>query len=255
LLAHDRRVTAAADVFLPCSDLDVEAVRRLTVQHVGAPPEVDAVEQSWLWWGYTRQVAGVAYGSYLTEHRVPDVSAACCELRVVDALTVELRRTEDRWYVLPGDRGPEGAQVVTLPDQDALRDQLWRTVLHEHLVGVLDLVDQVVAIPPRAMWGNVASDLGRLTIRLAAEEQDTSARNRLWDESFVALVGAPAPLGRLGCFQSVLPSVTGPFEPRPAFRRGSCCLLFKHSAGEYCSTCSVHDDAAVAAAVRAEPAI
>lgn len=244
---------AADDVFLPCSDLDLETVRRLTLEHVGAPPDVDAVEQSWLWWRYTREVAAPAYQPYLTERRVPDLSAANCAVRVEDDDTVELRQTRERWFVLPGDPGPAGAEVVTLPDQDALREQLWRTVIDGHLVGVLDLVDQVVAVPPRAMWGNIASDLGRLAIRLVAAEPDASVQDRLWAEAFAALVGAPVPLGRLGCFLSVLPNGTGPDCPRQAFRRGSCCLLFKHSPGEYCSTCSVHDDATVAAAVRAEP--
>ena len=248
-------MAAADDVFLLCSDLDVEAVRRLTHEHVGAPPDVDAVEQSFLWWRYTREVAGPAYEPYLAERRVPDLSAANCAVRVEDDDTVELRRTCERWFVLPGDPGPAGAEVVTLPDQDALRDQLWRTVVEGHLVRVLELVDQAFAVPPRAMWGNIASDLGRLAIRLAGDEPDPVVRDRLWDEAFAVLVCAPAPLGRLGCFVSVLPVAPGPGEPRQAFRRGSCCLLFKHSPGEYCSTCSVHDDATVAEQVRAEPVL
>ena len=246
-------MAAADDVFLLCSDLDVEAVRRLTHEHVGAPPDVDAVEQSFLWWRYTREVAGPAYEPYLAERRVPDLSAANCAVRVEDDDTVELRRTCERWFVLPGDPGPAGAEVVTVADQDALREQLWRTVVDEHLVHVLHLVDQVVAVPPRAMWGNVASDLGRLAIRLAAQEPDPAARDRLWAEAFAALVGAPPPLGKLGAFLSVLPADPGVDVPRQAFRRGSCCLQFKLDPGDFCSTCSVHDLATLVDSVRAAP--
>jgi hypothetical protein len=102
-----------------------------------------------------------------------------------------------------------------------------RRVLEEVVTPLTEAIAGLVPVSPRVLWGNVASAVNSAALQVAAGRPGLS--DRAWAVAS-ALLASPRLSGETR-------------RPGPAFRRQSCCLIYKiapgraRSAGGVCGDC------------------
>jgi FhuF 2Fe-2S C-terminal domain/Ferric iron reductase FhuF-like transporter len=112
-----------------------------------------------------------------------------------------------------------GAAPGTAPGSPAGPECL--RVLDEVVAPLTEAVAALVPVSPRVLWGNVASAVNSAAVQVAAGRPDLS--DRAWAVA-TAFLASP----RLGREAQ---------RPGPAFRRSSCCLIYKIAPGQASGVC------------------
>jgi hypothetical protein len=123
----------------------------------------------------------------------------------------------DRPPTAPG--AAAGAAAGTDPGPPAGPDCL--RVLDEVVAPLTEAVAGLVPVSPRVLWGNVASAVNSAAVQVAAGRPDLS--DRAWAVA-AAFLASP----RLAREAQ---------RPGPAFRRSSCCLIYKIAPGPTSGVC------------------
>ncbi|MBH1937294.1 (2Fe-2S)-binding protein [Streptomyces sp. AV19] len=211
-LRTDDDELAGAGGYLP---LDEGAVR-LRVEAVGRRLGTDdrRIAASVAFQGITSRLLSIALGSATLAGRLPDLST----LRWQPLLT----SPEDLW--LPG--------APLLPPAPDPAGQIATTVIDARLVPLHDLMQDVVPVSPRLMWGNAGSSLGGALRVLHIWCRDQGRP----DDADRALTLARA------LFTHPLLKDTGVVESdaegTPSFVRDTCCLYYRVPTGAgMCGDC------------------
>lgn len=218
--------------WVPASELAYEDSPHLDpfLERVGAEHETEdrSVMASFFFGYYNWQVAAPAIISYLTESRVPDVSATNLALHVNEAGRVDdLAVLEEKFAALPDDPASKRPGATVVDDGDALRRYFLDRLIEGHLAPLVELLRTRTPLGRRALWAAVADRCASTVIWLTRQ----LGKEDLCPGEVEALVGEPPLEGKTGVMYVEHAGRTEMF-----LRRGSCCFYYK-LAREHCATC------------------
>jgi hypothetical protein len=198
---------------------------------IGAQYETDdrKIRTGWTFAYYCWPIAVVGVAAYLAEQRVPDLAPASLALHLDDDGDIDgIALLSRRFAALPGDPAAEHADVLVLPDQDALRGHL-RAAVEAHLAPLVEIVRARGGWGQRALWATVADRLAYAAIWLSQALQRDSATCR---QEVQALVATPPLKGKTG-----VQEVQHNGQRQLFLQRGACCLAYTLPAHNYCAIC------------------
>jgi hypothetical protein len=218
------------DGWLRGSDLvnDPDAVRDLLDQVCQLYKMDNArVAASFLVLGYFWYPLAGSLACYLTDRRVPDLSANAVATRPLGGVAF----LSPRCWVLPDDPAAGDPEVEVVECVDALRAKLVRQLEQEHVGPLFTTLRSVAPYGLNGMRANYLDRFASAIVWLAeALGDDEIARREV--PAFMAL--ASHAKCRTGLIELQHEGKRGVF-----LRRGGCCLNYKLDGREMCDTCSV----------------
>jgi hypothetical protein len=228
----------------PDSTLLAEWLARSVAEYPGAERRVAG---SFFFGSYVWYLSLAAAGCYLADRRVPDLAPTNVAVRMSrytwregeasgEAERVEIRFLARRFAALPDDPAARSPEALVLPDAPALREWL-RAQLEAHLAPLIDAIVKRTRLGKRAQW-NLAADSAAAAFLHMGQSLGLAEHAMAEGLAFVRAPGSPL-LNRDTGY------VTLEQEGRcESFRqRGGCCLYYKVSPGNNCSTCVLRPEA------------
>jgi hypothetical protein len=186
---------------------------------------------------YAWALPAAAIGAYLSERRVPDLDPSNVALRFSEAAEeeeggLEIAFLSDRMAVLPDDPAAGQPDVIVVDESSQLREWM-RLRLERHLQPIIEAIYGRTRFGRRAQWNLVADDCAALFLWVGQRIRDQQ-RSCAEGLAFVGAPDSPMRQSRTGYFTLEYAGHCETFR-----KRGGCCLYYKLSAGQNCSTCSL----------------